>query len=88
MKCVRVQVSGTVQGVFFRDTVRSAADEKGVTGWARNCSDGRVEAVLEGDDDAVDSVVEVCRTGPDGARVHDVSVSAEAPAGLTRFEVR
>lgn len=88
MKCVRVQVSGTVQGVFFRDTVRSAADENGVTGWIRNCSDGRVEAVLEGDDDAVDSVVEVCRTGPDGARVHDVSVSAEAPAGLTRLEVR
>jgi len=88
VKCVRVQVSGTVQGVFFRDTVRSAADENGVTGWIRNCSDGRVEAVLEGDDDAVDSVVEVCRTGPDGARVHDVSVSAEAPAGLTRLEVR
>ncbi|MGI8661468.1 MAG: acylphosphatase [Thermoleophilaceae bacterium] len=88
MKCVRVQVSGTVQGVFFRDTVSHAADERGVAGWVRNCSDGRVEAVLEGADDAVDSVVEVCRNGSEPARVQEVSVSVEEPAGLTGFEVR
>lgn len=88
MKRLRVQISGIVQGVFFRDTVRRAADAHGVAGWVRNCAGGRVEAVLEGDDDAVDSVVEVCRTGPQSAQVQEVSVSVEAPAGLTGFEVR
>ena len=88
MKRVRAEVSGTVQGVFFRETVRRAAEAHGVAGWVRNCSDGSVEAVLEGADGAVDSVVEVCRTGSEPARVQEVSVSVEEPAGLTGFEVR
>ena len=88
MKCVRVEVSGSVQGVFFRETVRRAAAAQGVAGWVRNRSDGRVEALLEGDDAAVDSVVEVCRTGPEGATVQEVSVNAEEPADLTGFQVR
>jgi len=88
VKCVRVEVSGSVQGVFFRETVRRAAEAQGVAGWVRNRSDGRVEALLEGDDAAVDSVVEVCRTGPEGATVQEVSVNAEEPADLTGFQVR
>ena len=88
MKCVRVEVSGSVQGVFFRETVRRAAEAQGVAGWVRNRSDGRVEALLEGDDAPVDSVVEVCRTGPEGATVQEVSVNAEEPADLTGFQVR
>lgn len=88
MKCVRVEVSGSVQGVFFRETVRRAAEAQGVAGWVRNRSDGRVEALLEGDDAAVDSVVEVCRTGPEGATVQEVSVNAEEPAEQTGFQVR
>jgi len=88
VKCVRVEVSGSVQGVFFRETVRRAAEAQGVAGWVRNRSDGRVEALLEGDDAAVDSVVEVCRTGPEGATVQEVSVTAEEPADLSGFQVR
>jgi acylphosphatase len=88
VKCVRVEVSGSVPGVFFRATVRRAAEAQGVAGWVRNRSDGRVEALLEGDDAAVDSVVEVCRTGPEGATVQEVSVNAEEPADLTGFQVR
>ena len=52
-------MSGRVQGVFFRDTVRNAAEREGVAGWVRNTSDGTVEAVLEGDAAAVERVIDV-----------------------------
>lgn len=81
-------MSGRVQGVYFRDTVRRAALAAGVSGWVRNNPDGTVEAVLEGDEDAVERVVAVCRTGPPGARVDDVLVRSEHPQGLVGFEIR
>lgn len=84
----RVVVSGRVQGVYFRDTVRRAALAAGVSGWVRNNPDGTVEAVLEGDEDAVERVVAVCRRGPPGARVEDVTVRTEHPQGLAGFEIR
>jgi len=88
MKRVRVVVQGEVQGVFFRDTVRSAAADNGVAGWVRNHPNGSVEAVLEGTEDAVNAVVAVCRKGPPSARVGEVELTAEEPEGLEGFEVR
>jgi acylphosphatase len=85
---VRVVVSGTVQGVFFRDTVRGAAVERGVAGWVRNRSDGTVEAELEGPPEAVHAVVEVCRRGPAGAEVAGVDVEEGEAQGERGFEVR
>lgn len=85
---VGLVVSGTVQGVFFRDTVRGAALERGVAGWARNCADGDVEVVLEGPPEAVEEVVEVCRRGPSGASVSDLDVEDQEPRGESGFEVR
>lgn len=85
---MRVVVSGTVQGVFFRDTVRRAATEHGVAGWVRNRSDGVVEAALEGPAEGVDAVVDVCRSGPRGADVTGVEVEEQEPAGDSGFEVR
>ena len=84
----RVVVSGRVQGVFFRDTVRRMAGSRGVTGWVRNRSDGTVEAVFEGDEETVGAMVEFCRQGPRGAEVEEVNVSEEEPAALEGFEVR
>jgi len=84
---VRVVVHGRVQGVFFRDTVRRVAREHGVAGWVRNRSDGTVEAVLEGERDDVQAVVELSKEGPPGAAVERVDVSDEPPEGLTGFEV-
>ncbi|GIU94036.1 MAG: acylphosphatase [Gaiellaceae bacterium] len=84
----RVVISGRVQGVYFRDTVRRAALAAGVSGWVRNNRDGTVEAVLEGEPEAVDRVVAVCRTGPPGARVDHVAVSEESPEGLRGFTIR
>ena len=84
----RVVVSGEVQGVFFRDTCRRVAVGEGVGGFVRNLPDGRVEACLEGEDDAVSRVVEWCRRGPTYARVTGVEVSDEQPRGHRGFEIR
>jgi acylphosphatase len=86
----RVVVRGEVQGVFFRDSTRSEAQARGVGGWVRNCSDGSVEAVFEGASDAVEGLVEWCRSGPSRASVSDVEVFEEEPpeGGSRGFRVR
>ena len=81
----RVVVHGHVQGVFFRETVRRRAGSAGVSGSIRNLPDGTVEAVFEGEHEAVERLVEFCREGPRGARVDRVEVEAEEPEGLAGF---
>jgi acylphosphatase len=83
----RVRAHGRVQGVFFRDSVRRAADAAGVAGWARNNPDGTVETALEGEPQAVERVVGFARRGPRGARVERVEVVEEEPEGLSGFRV-
>jgi acylphosphatase len=78
---------GRVQGVFFRDTTRRAAESRGVSGWVRNRDDGAVEAVFEGDPDAVESMVRLAREGPGRAEVARFEVSEEEPEGLSGFRV-
>ena len=84
----RVWVRGRVQGVAFRASLRREARAAGVTGWARNLADGRVEAVLEGGPGSVAALVAWCRAGPSHARVDRVEVQEEPPEGLAGFEVR
>lgn len=84
----RVKVSGEVQGVFFRDTCKQQAEAAGVAGWVRNAPDGAVEAVFEGEPDAVEGLVAWCHGGPDQAHVADVDVSEEEVEGLKGFAVR
>jgi acylphosphatase len=83
-----VVVHGRVQGVFFRDSCRREADTRGVAGWVTNRPDGAVEAVFEGDPDAVAALVDFCRRGPRSADVDSVEESSEEPEGLTGFQVR
>jgi acylphosphatase len=83
----RVVVHGHVQGVFFRDSVRSKAQQRGVSGWVANRPDGAVEAVFEGEAEAVERCVELCREGPRGARVDSVDVYDEEPEDLSDFTV-
>jgi acylphosphatase len=84
----RVVVHGDVQGVFFRDTTQREAESAGVAGWVANRDDGTVEAVFEGDADAVQRMVSFAQQGSRGAEVERVDVSDEEPEGLSRFEVR
>ena len=81
-------VHGKVQGVFYRDSTREAAENEGVSGWAANRDDGAVEVVLEGTPDAVEYVIGFCRTGPMSADVTSVDVTEEEPEGLSGFETR
>jgi acylphosphatase len=83
-----VRIRGRVQGVFFRAEARARAESLGVAGWVRNAPDGSVEAVFEGDEARVRSMVEWCRRGPSGARIDDVEVEPEEPTGETGFHVR
>jgi acylphosphatase len=75
-------VSGRVQGVGFRYFTQDTALREGVTGWVRNLPDGRVEALVEGDVEAVTRVERALRRGPRGARVDRVYVDDEDPTGL------
>ncbi len=74
---VHVFVSGRVQGVFFRQKTKQQAESFGVTGWVRNLPDGRVEAVFEGEEEAVKALVEYCHHGPSYARVTNIDASWE-----------
>jgi acylphosphatase len=84
----RVVVHGSVQGVFFRDTTRRLAEQHGVRGWVRNNPDGSVEAVFEGDAQAVERLVGFAHEGPRGAHVERVDVFSEEAEGLSGFSVR
>lgn len=83
----RVLVSGRVQQVGYRDFVVRQAKALGVTGWVRNLSDGRVEMLADGDQDAIERFLVACHQGPQLARVEDVSafpVEDRAVKGFTK----
>ena len=83
-----VFVAGRVQGVFFRESLRRRARELGVRGYVRNLPDGRVEAVFEGEEGAVQGAVRYTRAGPGLARVTEVDVREEPYCGeFDAFEV-
>ena len=85
---IHVFISGRVQGVFFRQALKAKAKQNNVTGWVRNLKDGRVEAVFEGDDDNVSTLVEWSHAGPANAIVEDVEIRNEKFSGeFEKFDV-
>jgi acylphosphatase len=85
----RFLISGRVQGVGFRYFVEARAVAEGLHGWVRNLPDGRVEALLEGDQDAVDRVESALWLGPSGAAVDDIQMEQTTPSGrATGFAIR
>jgi acylphosphatase len=87
MRRVRVFVAGRVQGVFLRASCAEEARALGVAGWVRNAPDGRVEAVFEGQETAVEAMIDWCRRGPAHARVDAVEIEDEEPEGDAGFRV-
>ena len=83
-----VSVTGRVQGVFFRAWMQEQANEFGVTGWVRNCPDGRVDAHVEGEDAAVLQLIKRLHRGPPAARVDDVHLWDVELFDFDDFEVR
>jgi acylphosphatase len=88
MARAHVIVRGRVQGVFFRVEAAARARSLGLVGWVRNLPDGTLEAVFEGEQERIGSMLRWCEHGPAGARVESVDVEWEAPAGDGAFEVR
>ncbi len=87
-KRVHIFVKGRVQGVYFRQGMKDIAEMKNVTGWVRNLQDKRVEAVLEGKDSDVDSVIEWSHVGPPNATVDSVEIKNENYKGkFSKFEI-
>ena len=84
----RVVVHGRVQGVFFRDTARREASRHGVSGWVRNTPEGTVEAVFEGEREAVERLVGFAEEGPPEAQVERVETFEEEVEGLEGFKSR
>lgn len=84
----RLSISGRVQGVGYRDWAVAKGQRLGLTGWVRNRTDGSVEALVVGDDEAVGKMIEACRRGPTLARVDSVDVEQVdldvLPTGFTR----
>ena len=85
---IRIFVKGKVQGVFFRQALKVMAKKNNVSGWVKNLKDGRVEAVLEGDEEKVSRLVEWSHGGPANARVEDVEIRNERFTGeFSKFDV-
>ena len=70
----RLTITGRVQGVGYRDWAMTMARRLGLAGWVRNCTDGSVEALVVGDDQAVGEMIDACRRGPTMARVDNVDI--------------
>lgn len=85
---VHVYVSGRVQGVGYRFSTYDQAHEFKLAGWVRNLPDGRVEAVFEGTADRIQQMMDWCHQGPSAAKVVEVTITHEPPAGLKHFEIR
>lgn len=89
MKRMHLIIKGKVQGVYYRQSSKDMADSLGLSGWVRNRQDGSVEAVVEGDADAVNAFLEWCHTGPVHARVDGIDSTDAEPADLSGgFAVR
>jgi acylphosphatase len=81
IKRVRVWIAGRVQGVWYRSNARTKAIELGLKGWVKNLWDGRVEAVFEGETQAIKEIIEWCKKGPPLAKVRQIEVKWEEPTG-------
>jgi len=91
LKFIRAHViiSGDVQGIGFRFETRIKARNRGLTGWIRNLSDGKVEAVFEGEEDKIKEIIEWCKKGPTFARVDNVKIEfSECKGEFESFETR
>lgn len=87
--CAKVLISGRVQGVWFRQSTKEQAVTLGVTGWCRNCPDGRVEALFQGEKETVQRMIDWCHQGPKMARVDRVEIDWVAvDESFVKFEIR
>lgn len=87
-KAIRLKISGTVQGVFFRQSALQKAIELNISGWVRNCEDGSVELEAEGEETGMKEFIEWCHRGPMRAVVSKVEIKTIGTKNHSGFEIR
>ena len=86
-KSVRLYITGSVQGIFFRQFVKDNAEKRNVRGFVRNLEDGRVEIFLEGAMDDVDSMISICKRGPQHSQIRSVEEKPERFQDFKEFKI-
>ena len=87
MKTIKIKISGTVQGVFFRNFIKEKADELNVRGLARNLENGRVEVIVEGRDEKVNEMLEACKKGSPHSDVKNIEYEEIKHQGFEGFKI-
>ncbi len=87
MKTLRIYISGTVQGVSFRKHIEEQANKIGVRGFVRNKEDGRVEVLIEGTEDKINKMLEICKAGTLHTKVRDIEVNEIKYQGFEGFRI-
>ena len=86
-KSIRLYITGTVQGIFFRGFVKENAERHNVKGFVRNLEDGRIEIFLEGNSEDVNKMIELCKKGPKHAQIRKVETKEEKFQDFKTFKV-
>jgi acylphosphatase len=87
MKQVHLLISGFVQGVGYREFVRSNANKMKITGWVRNLSDNRVEIAAQGGEEDLKKFIKICEQGPFLAEVKNIAIEWQEPQeAFTEFQ--
>jgi acylphosphatase len=86
-KANRLYIEGTVQGVFFRQFIKENAERQNLRGFVRNLEDGRVEVFIEGDNDSVDKMIELCKNGPKHSQIRNVEIKEEKFQDFKEFKI-
>ncbi len=76
-KRAHIFIKGKVQGVFFRQSLKTVAKKNNVKGFVKNIDDGSVEAIAEGNNADVLQLIEWCHTGPASSRIDHVEIIYE-----------
>ena len=86
-KSIRLFLTGSVQGVFFRQFIKDNADKNSIKGYVRNLEDGRLEVFLEGDNEKVENMKAICERGPKHAHIRNVEEKPESFQGFKEFKI-
>jgi acylphosphatase len=87
MKTVHIEISGKVQGVFFRATAKEMAQHHNISGWIKNSEPGKVEALVTGKEEDIEEFISWCRFGPERANVEKVITAGKDLQTFDKFEV-
>ena len=86
-KAVRIYIQGTVQGLFFRQFIKDNAERNDLKGFVRNLEDGRVEVFMEGNQENVEKMIELCKKGPKYSRIENAEVKDEKIQDFKEFKI-